>query len=80
MLLLFDAVGDAVGYALAYHQALRDRGLEIKARAGIHLGPVTLRANPADDVARGAKPIEVDGIALRWWPATCRSPAAARRC
>ena len=23
---LFDAVGDAVGYALAYHQALRERG------------------------------------------------------
>jgi len=64
MLLLFDAVGDAVGYALAYHQALRDRGLGIRARAGIHLGPVTLRANPAEDVARGAKPIEVDGIAL----------------
>ena len=64
MLLLFDAVGDAVGYALAYHQALRDRGLDMKARAGVHLGPVTLRANPAEDVARGAKPIEVDGIAL----------------
>ncbi len=64
MLLLFDSVGDAVGYALAYHQALRDAGLEIAARAGIHLGPVSLRANPADDIARGAKPIEVDGIAL----------------
>ena len=36
----------------------------IQARAGIHVGPVSLRANPADDVARGAKPIEVDGIAL----------------
>ena len=64
MLLLFDSVGDAVGYALAYHQALRDGDLGITARAGIHFGPVSLRANPADDIARGAKPIEVDGIAL----------------
>jgi predicted ATPase/tetratricopeptide (TPR) repeat protein len=64
MLLLFDSVDDAVGYAFAYHQALRDRKLGITARAGIHFAPVSLRANPADDVARGAKPIEVDGIAL----------------
>jgi class 3 adenylate cyclase len=64
MLLLFDSVGDAVGYALAYHQALREKGLDLQARAGIHLGPVSLRANPAEDVALGAKPIEVDGIAL----------------
>lgn len=64
MLILFQGVGDAVGYALAYHQALRERGLGIKARAGIHLGAVSLRANPPEDVARGAKPIEVDGIAL----------------
>jgi predicted ATPase/class 3 adenylate cyclase len=64
MLLLFDTVADAVGYALAYHQALRVGGLTIRARAGIHFGPVSLRANPAEDVARGAKPVEVDGIAL----------------
>lgn len=64
MLLLFDTVPDALGYALAYHAALREHGLGIKARAGIHFGSVSLRANPADDVARGAKPIEVDGIAL----------------
>ena len=64
MLVLFDAVDDAVGYALAYQRALRERGLGIEARAGIHVGPISLRANPADDVARGAKPVEVDGIAL----------------
>jgi predicted ATPase/tetratricopeptide (TPR) repeat protein/class 3 adenylate cyclase len=64
MLLLFDVVSDAVGYALAYHQALRESGLGIKARSGVHFGPVSLRANPPDDVARGAKPVEVDGIAL----------------
>ena len=64
MLLLFEEVADAVGYALAYHRALAARGLPFKARAGIHVGPVTLRPNPADDVARGAKPVEVDGLAL----------------
>lgn len=64
ILVLFDAVSDAVGYALAYHRALSEHGLGIKARAGIHIGPVTLRTNPLEDVARGAKPIEVDGIAL----------------
>jgi len=64
MLLLFDDVRDAVGYALAYHRALAARELPFKARAGIHVGPVSLRPNPADDVARGAKPVEVDGLAL----------------
>ncbi len=64
MLLLFDDVSDAVGYALAYHRALAARKLPFKARAGIHVGPVSLRPNPPDDVARGAKPVEVHGIAL----------------
>jgi predicted ATPase/class 3 adenylate cyclase/tetratricopeptide (TPR) repeat protein len=64
MLVLFDTVSDALGYALEYHGALRARGLGIKARAGIHFGRVSLRANPSEDVARGAKAIEVDGIAL----------------
>ena len=30
---------------------------------GIHLGEVVLRENAADDVARGAKPLEVEGLA-----------------
>lgn len=64
MLVLFDSVADAVGYALAYHQALRQQRLPIQARAGIHVGALSLRPNPAADIARGAKPVEVDGIAL----------------
>ena len=64
MLLLFDSAADAVGYALDYHRALDARKLPFTARAGIHVGPVNLRANSADDVARGAKPVEVDGLAL----------------
>jgi predicted ATPase/class 3 adenylate cyclase/Tfp pilus assembly protein PilF len=74
MLLLFDAVGDAVGYALAYHRALAVAKLPLQARAGIHVGPVTLRPNPANDIARGAKPIEVDGLAL---PITARVMSVA---
>ena len=64
MLLLFEDVDDAIGYALAYHRAIEADDLPIKVRAGIHFGAVTLRANTVEDVARGAKPIEVIGLAL----------------
>ncbi len=64
MLLLFDSAADAVGYALAYHRALAALKLPFSARAGIHVGPVSLRANSTDDISRGAKPVEVDGLAL----------------
>ena len=63
MLLLFDTASDAVGYALAYQQALSLLDSPLKARAGLHVGPVTLRENSASDVALGAKPIEVEGVA-----------------
>lgn len=71
-LLLFERPFDAVGYALAYHRALVELSHELSgpaaevrlaARAGIHLGEVMLRRNRPDDVARGAKPLEVEGIA-----------------
>ncbi|HPC82857.1 MAG TPA: protein kinase [Thermoanaerobaculaceae bacterium] len=66
-LLLFERPLDAVAYALAYHGALRELGREIgtplAARAGLHLGEVYLRRNPPEDVARGAKPVEVEGLA-----------------
>ena len=62
-LLLFADAGDAVGYAMAYHHALATLGGSLQARAGLHFGPVILRANSAGDVALGAKPIEVEGLA-----------------
>ncbi len=66
-LLLFERPGDAVTYALSYHQALhrlsQNEGVELLARAGVHLGEVILRRNPASHVARGAKPLEVEGLA-----------------
>ncbi len=63
MLLLFDNCADAVGYAMAYHAALATMPSPIAARAGLHVGPVMLRDNAPDDIARGAKPLEVEGIA-----------------
>jgi predicted ATPase/class 3 adenylate cyclase/Tfp pilus assembly protein PilF len=61
---LFDQADDALGCALAYHRGLREAGLPVSVRAGIHAGPVTLRRNEPADVARGAKPMEVDGLAV----------------
>jgi predicted ATPase/class 3 adenylate cyclase len=63
MLLLFDEAADAVHYALAYQRALQSLATPLQARAGLHCGPVILRENSAADIARGAKPLEVDGLA-----------------
>ncbi len=60
-LLLFERTWSAVAYALAYHRVLAD--LELKARVGIHLGEVVLHRNLESDVRRGAKPLEVEGLA-----------------
>ncbi len=66
-LLLFEHPLDAASYALAYHEALAEisteMGVQLRARVGIHLGEVYLRENDPDDIARGAKPIEVEGLA-----------------
>ena len=63
MLLLFEAASDAVAYAVAYHRALAALNPPLNARAGLHVGPVILRENSRSDVARGAKPLEVEGTA-----------------
>lgn len=66
-LLLFERPFDAVRYAQGYHEALaalgEGEGLVLEARVGVHVGEVYLRQNPAEDVARGAKPLEVEGLA-----------------
>lgn len=66
-LLLFEEPADAVDYALAYHRELdalsREVGVPLRARVGIHTGDVILRENSPEDVARGAKPLEVEGLA-----------------
>ncbi|MCH8823933.1 MAG: tetratricopeptide repeat protein [Planctomycetes bacterium] len=66
-LFLFVRPIDAVLYSIAYHHALKglseQTSIKLSARAGIHLGEVILHRNSPDDVSRGAKPIEVEGIA-----------------
>jgi predicted ATPase/class 3 adenylate cyclase/Tfp pilus assembly protein PilF len=63
LLLLFPDAGDALDYAAAYHRALAGLSVPLQARAGLHVGRVVLRDNLAADVARGAKPVEVEGVA-----------------
>jgi predicted ATPase/class 3 adenylate cyclase len=75
MLLMFDTAADAVNYAMAYHHALAALPTPLHARAGLHVGPVILRENRAEDVARGAKPLEVDGLAK---PTVARVMSLAR--
>ena len=53
----------------------RSPSLSLTARAGLHVGAVTLRENAAADIARGAKPIEVEGLAK---PLAARVMALAR--
>ena len=66
-LMLFERPIDAVLYAQGYHRALAELSaefsVELSSRVGIHLGEVFLRANSVEDVARGAKPMEVEGLA-----------------
>ncbi|MEE9128765.1 MAG: adenylate/guanylate cyclase domain-containing protein [Phycisphaerales bacterium] len=66
-LMLFARPVDAVLYALAYHVGLaelsEELGVELRVRAGIHLGEVIVHRNAPEDVARGAKPVEVEGLA-----------------
>jgi class 3 adenylate cyclase len=59
--LLFDDAPGAAHFALSYHGAVAALGLAV--RIGIHHGAVTLRQNPSQAVARGAKPFEVEGLA-----------------
>ncbi len=66
-LLLFERPIEAVRFAMAYQAKLRELGAgfdsAMASRVGIHLGEVVLRENPPEDVARGAKLLEVEGLA-----------------
>jgi hypothetical protein len=75
MLLLFDNAADAVAYAMEYHHAMASLPTPLSARVGLHVGPVILRENAAEDIARGAKPLEVEGLAK---PIAARVMALAR--
>jgi putative peptide modification system cyclase len=66
-LVLFERPVQAVAFALDYQRALRTLGEErkqtLRARIGIHVGEVMLWENAAADIADGAKPVEVEGLA-----------------
>jgi predicted ATPase len=60
---LFERVDDALGFAAGYHETLAGLHPPMQARAAIHRAHVLVRQTPADEVARGAKPLDVDGMA-----------------
>lgn len=66
-LLLFERPSQAVAFALEYHAGLallaESSATPLQARVGIHMGEVVSWENPAPAVARGAKPVEVEGLA-----------------
>ena len=65
-LILFDRPIQAVAFALDYQRGLTHlsaaEGVILRARVGIHMGDVMIWENAPEDVARGAKPIEVEGL------------------
>ena len=74
-LLLFHAAADALAFTLAYHRLLPTLQRPLAARAGLHLGLVSLRRNAPVHTERGATVFEVDGLAV---PIAARIMAAAQ--
>jgi putative peptide modification system cyclase len=72
LLLLFERAIDGLGFALDYARGLRElgeraevtkAGVELRARAGLHVGEVLTWRNSDAAVNVGAKPLEVEGLA-----------------
>ena len=67
LLLLFERPVDGLGFALDYTRGLQaigqERGVELQARAGLHVGEVLTWKNSDAAVQVGAKPLEVEGLA-----------------
>ena len=65
-LLIFERPIQAVAFALDYQRELADLGKQeavaLAARIGIHVGDIVVWDNSADDVQRGAKRTEVEGL------------------
>ena len=62
-MVVFDTAADAAACAAAYHRRRAGLPTPLRARAGIHTGPLRWRQNSAADVALGAKPADGVGIA-----------------
>lgn len=67
LLLLFERPIDGLGFALDYTRGLielgRERNIDLRARAGLHVGEVLTWRNSDEAVSVGAKPLEVEGLA-----------------
>lgn len=67
LLALFERPADAVACALAHREAMAElaalTGQHLATGAVVHFGELMLRHNPPQEVARGARPVEVEGIA-----------------
>ncbi len=65
-LMMFDRPIQAVAFALDYQRGLRQLNAaeqsSLAARVGIHVGDVVVWDNTPEDIAKGAKPIEVEGL------------------
>ena len=65
-MMMFDRPVQAVAFALDYQRGLKQlnaaEGAHLSARVGIHVGDVVVWDNSAEDIARGAKPFEVEGL------------------
>lgn len=73
-LAVFPRAAGAAGFALAYHRLLAGAAHQVRARVGVHAGPLSLRRNDPADVAAGATPFEATGLAL---PVVARVMATA---
>ncbi|OHE84746.1 MAG: hypothetical protein A2190_04095 [Lysobacterales bacterium RIFOXYA1_FULL_69_10] len=79
LLLLFERPIDGLGFAIDYARGLSEigklRSIDIKIRAGLHVGEVLTWRNSEESVRVGAKPIEVEGLAK---PTAARLMSMAR--
>ncbi|QSX74430.1 putative peptide modification system cyclase [Lysobacter arenosi] len=79
LLLMFERPIDGLGFALDYVRTLEvmsaSLGMELKARAGLHVGEVLTWRNTDEAVLAGAKPLEVEGLAK---PTAARLMSMAR--
>ncbi len=65
-MMMFGRPVQAVAFALDYQRGLRQLNAvektKLAARVGIHVGDVVVWDNSRDDIAKGAKPVEVEGL------------------
>ena len=61
-LLLFEHVEQAVGFVMDFHRTMGTLARPLRSRAGIHCSPMFARQNSPEDIALGAKDLELDGI------------------